>query len=188
MSWPGAACRGAAAGPVTQCAAPPQRGVEQGEEQGMSAPTTASELIDHILARFHETHRDELPRIVALARGLEARGATPALADDLEWLAQALEMHMFKEEMRLFPMMEQGGNTLILHLVDDMLSEHVAHADVVAGLEGRLAVLAAPAGSEPEVAALRAAVGKLFDDLRQHTALEEQVLFPMFESHRRAVS
>ena len=29
-------------------------------------------------------------------------------------------MHMFKEEMRLFPMMEQGGNTLLWQLVDAM--------------------------------------------------------------------
>ena len=34
---------------------------------------------------------------------------------------------MFKEEMRLFPMMEQGGNTLIGLLIEDLHREHVAH-------------------------------------------------------------
>ena len=137
----------------------------------MSVPSTAAELIDHILTRFHETHRRELPGIVALARELEGKGATPTLADDLDVMAKALEMHMFKEEMRLFPMMEQGGNTLIVHLIDDMQAEHLDHADVVAELEHRMADLVAPAGTEPDVAALRAAVAKLFDDLAQHVQL-----------------
>ena len=123
-------------------------------DAGMSVPSTAAELIDHILTRFHETHRRELPGIVALARELEGKGATPTLADDLDVMAKALEMHMFKEEMRLFPMMEQGGNTLIVHLIDDMQAEHLDHADVVAELEHRMADLVAPAGTEPDVAAL----------------------------------
>jgi regulator of cell morphogenesis and NO signaling len=148
----------------------------------MSVPTTAAELIDHILTRFHETHRRELPGIVALARELEGQGATPTLADDLDVMANALEMHMFKEEMRLFPMMEQGGNTLIAHLIADMQAEHLSHADVVAELERRLADLVAPAGTEPAVAALRGALAKLFDDLTQHVHLEEDVLFPMFDA------
>jgi len=45
-----------------------------------------------------------------------------------------------------------------------------------------MADLVAPAGTEPDVAALRAAVAKLFDDLAQHVQLEETVLFPMFEA------
>jgi regulator of cell morphogenesis and NO signaling len=148
----------------------------------MDVPTTAAELIDHILTRFHETHRCELPGIVALARELEGKGATPTLADDLDAMAKALEMHMFKEEMRLFPMMDQGGNTLIGHLIDDMEAEHLDHADVVAELERRMADLVVPAGAEPEAAAFRAAVAKLFDDLAQHVHLEETVLFAMFEA------
>jgi regulator of cell morphogenesis and NO signaling len=146
----------------------------------MNAPTTAAELIDHIVTRFHETHRHELPVIARLAREIEAKGATPALADDLGVMADALEMHMFKEEMRLFPMMEQGGNTLITQLIDDMQAEHLAHADVVVELERRMTDMVAPAGTEPQVAALRAALDKLFDDLTQHMKLEDEVLFPMF--------
>ncbi|MDP2008392.1 MAG: hemerythrin domain-containing protein [Rubrivivax sp.] len=146
----------------------------------MSTPTTAAALIDHILTRFHEVHRHELPGIVRLARELESKGARPTMADDLDSMAQALEQHMFKEEMRLFPMMEQGGNSLIVQLIDDMQAEHLLHADAVAELQGRLSDLRAPAGSEPEIAALRAALGKLFDDLNRHMQLEDGTLFPMF--------
>lgn len=146
----------------------------------MRLPTTAAELVAHILTHFHEIHRRELPGIVALARRLDDGGATPALADEIDSLAQALEMHMFKEEMRLFPMMEQGGNTLIPQLIDDMQAEHLCHADVTADLRRRMAALQAPAGAAPEVAALRAALGKLFDDLEQHVHVEDELLFPMF--------
>lgn len=112
-------------------------------------PTTAAELIDHTLTRFHETHRSELPGIVALARELEGKGATPTLADDLDVMAKAPEMHMFKEEMRLYPMMEQGGNTLIVQHIGDMQAEHLDHADVAAELKRRMADLVAPAGTGP---------------------------------------
>jgi regulator of cell morphogenesis and NO signaling len=139
-----------------------------------------AELIAHVLDRFHETHRRELPQILRLARALQARGAPPAVADQLEAMATALESHMFKEEMRLFPMMEQGGNTLIGQLIDDMHAEHLEHCEATARLQALLAGLRAPAGAEAEEAALRAAVAKLLDDLAQHMRLEDEVLFPLF--------
>ena len=70
--------------------------------------------------------------------------------------------------------------TLIAQLIDDMQAEHLSHADVVAELQRRMEDLVAPAGTEPEVAALRSALGELFDDLTQHMQLEDEVLFPMF--------
>jgi regulator of cell morphogenesis and NO signaling len=141
------------------------------------APQTAAELIAHILARFHETHRRELPEILRLAAELEAGGATPGLLDQLAAMAEALDSHMFKEEMRLFPMMEQGGNTLIGHLIDDMHEEHLAHRAEMARLESLLASL--PVAAE-QMAPLRAALGKLFADLVEHIHAEDDVLFPMF--------
>ncbi len=139
-------------------------------------------LIEHIQTRYHEGHRRVIPELLVLAAAAEACGIDDALVDELAAFGDALERHMFKEEMRLFPMMEQGGNTLIVHLIDDMQAEHLDHAEVVAELEHRMADLVAPAGTEPDVAALRAAVAKLFDDLAQHVQLEETVLFPMFEA------
>ena len=145
----------------------------------MSVPSTAAELIDHILTRFHETHRRELPGIVALARELEGKGATPTLADDLDVMAKALEMHMFKEEMRLFPMMEQGGNSLIVRLIDDMQAEHGLHGDEVAHIEALLQALPA-AGAGSALASLRTAWTGFLADLAEHTQLEDERLFPMF--------
>jgi regulator of cell morphogenesis and NO signaling len=139
-----------------------------------------ADLIADILVRFHEAHRRDLPAILALARTVEARGGAAALSDRLAAMGAALESHMFKEEMRLFPMMEQGGNSLIGHLIADMEAEHLQHLGEMRGVESLLASLSAVPGGEPELAALRAAVDKLFGDIAAHIAVEDEQLFPLF--------
>ena len=139
----------------------------------------ARDLVEHVLERFHEAHRRDLPRIVALARDVEAGAGPAGFAAPFAALAEALEMHMFKEEMRLFPMMEQGGNSLIVQLIDDMQAEHGLHGDEVAHIEALLqAVPAAGAGSA--LASLRTAWTGFLADLAEHTQLEDERLFPMF--------
>mgnify|MGYP001028058422 CR=1 FL=1 len=139
----------------------------------------ARDLVEHVLERFHEAHRRDLPRIVALARDVEAGAGPAGFAAPFAALAEALEMHMFKEEMRLFPMMEQGGNSLIVQLIDDMQAEHRLHGDEIAHIEALLqAVPAAGAGSA--LASLRTAWTGFLADLAEHTQLEDERLFPMF--------
>ncbi len=140
----------------------------------------ASHLIEHILTRFHECHRRELPALLVMAGALEARGLAGGVGDDLRALGDALERHMFKEEMRLFPMMEQGGNTLIGQLIADLHLEHVEHDDAMARLQARLAGLTAVHGADPGLDSLRHAVDKLSDDLAQHIHAEDDELFPLF--------
>jgi regulator of cell morphogenesis and NO signaling len=138
-------------------------------------------LIEHILDRFHETHRRELPEILRLARLPMAQAAAPGLADQIEIMADALERHMFNEEMRLFPMMEQGGGILIGHLIENMQADHRSHADAIAELEPMLAGLPAPGQAPSPLGTLRVAVEKFIDDLRQHMHIEDDVLFPLFK-------
>jgi regulator of cell morphogenesis and NO signaling len=151
-----------------------------------TAPTApVAALIAHILERFHETHRRELPQILALARAVEARGGPAGLAQRLAATGRALEDHMFKEEMRLFPMMEQGGSPLIGLLIDDMRGEHRAHEQEIARVQALMSGLTAPAEVRAEAAALRAAVAKLLDDLAQHIAAEDDDLFLRFAPPQR---
>jgi regulator of cell morphogenesis and NO signaling len=145
-----------------------------------AAIQNSTELIDRILERFHATHRRELQEILRLARLIEIAGGPADLTEQLKGMGNALEVHMFKEEMRLFPMMEQGGNSLIGHLIDDMHAEHLSHRDEISRIESLLSSVSAPAGAEAELTALRNAVAKLFDDLAQHIDVEDEVLFPMF--------
>lgn len=141
-------------------------------------------LIAHIVERFHEAHRRELPVLVALAGELGAAGA--GLAEHLAAMADALERHMFKEEMRLFPMMEQGGSSLVGLLIDDLLREHRAHDEAVGRLEALMAGLVVPAGCDEAADSLRAGVARLVADLAEHVRLEDEQLFPRFAASPRS--
>lgn len=147
----------------------------------MSRPQpSAATLIADLQVRFHDQHRVDLPLLVDLARAHEWRGGSPGLADRFAAMAEALEAHMFKEEARLFPMMEQGGNLLIGHLIDDMHAEHLAHRAEVAHIQSLLAAERAEPAAEAQLSALRAAARKFFEDLAEHMRIEDEQLFPMF--------
>jgi regulator of cell morphogenesis and NO signaling len=143
-------------------------------------------LAEYIVDRYHEAHRRDLPAILALAEALAARGAGDALALRLKRMADDLEAHMFKEEMRLFPMIEQGGGALVGHLVDDMVGEHRMHEDSVAEVRALLADFVPPPDGAADVSALRAAVEALFADLAEHVRIEDEVLFARFGDAPRA--
>lgn len=71
------------------------------------------ELIDHILTRYHDVHRQQLPELVRMARRVEQvhgeRDTCPnGLADLLTTIHQEMESHMQKEEQILFPMLRRG--------------------------------------------------------------------------------
>lgn len=128
-------------------------------------------LIAHVLDRFHEGHRRDLPPLIA-----QAREVAPRVADHLAAMARALDLHMFKEEARLFPMMEQGGHALIGLLVDDLDAEHRAHE---VAIEGLLALM-----DEPGAESLRPPVQRFVDELQAHVRIEDEVLFPRFPRDR----
>lgn len=144
------------------------------------APAVAPALIEQIVTHYHETHRHDLPPIVALAREVEAGGGPPGLAGRVRALAANLEQHMFEEEMRLFPMMEHGGNTLIAQLIDDLQVEHAVHGDEVAALQATLDALPVPPAAAAALDRLRHALRKFAADLAQHAQLEDEILFPPF--------
>ncbi|MES2878065.1 MAG: hemerythrin domain-containing protein, partial [Pseudomonadota bacterium] len=90
------------------------------------------ELIDHLLSRYHEVHRQQLPELIRLARKVESvHQGDPAvpvgLADLLEVQQQELLSHMQKEEQILFPMLRAGGNPFISQPIAMMRHEHVEH-------------------------------------------------------------
>jgi regulator of cell morphogenesis and NO signaling len=140
-------------------------------------------LIAHVVERFHETHRRELRTLSALAREPGARGGD--LAEHLAAMTTALELHMFKEEMRLFPLMEQGGGALIGLLIDDLERDHRAHEQAISRLEALSSGLAATPEGAGAADALRAGVNKLVADLRAHMRLEDEVLFRRFSAAPR---
>lgn len=174
-----------------------QRGVDVAEvERALSAldgdvadetaPKKTAPLIDHILARYHETHRRELPELVRLARLVEKVHAGKAnvpngLADLLERMAAELEQHMRKEEMILFPAMKLQADGLRLDApIACMRHEHDGHGEHLREIDALTNGITVPAGACRTWQALYAGLAKLNEDLMQHIHLENNVLFPRF--------
>jgi regulator of cell morphogenesis and NO signaling len=150
-----------------------------------AVPTAPAPLIDHILTRYHDVHRRELPELIRLAARVEAvhrdHGSVPAgLAAQLEEMRNELESHMLKEESILFPLMRSGGNPMIVHPIARMRDEHDEHGERLRALEAVTHGLTLPDDACPTWRALYAGLRKLIDDLMEHIHLENNILFPQF--------
>jgi regulator of cell morphogenesis and NO signaling len=139
-----------------------------------------SALIDRIQTQFHEGHRLALPELLAMAATVEAHGIDDRLADGLRAIGNALEQHMLKEEMRLFPMMEPGGNTLIGRLIEDLHREHVAHEHAMDALRAHLCKLTEVHGTDLALHQLLRVLDDLACELALHIRAEDEELFPLF--------
>lgn len=157
------------------------------ETGAIVAPQSTDELIEHILERYHATHRAELPELIRLAARVEARHAENPLVPRgihaaLEEAAQALEEHMQKEEQILFPLMRAGGHPMIHAPIGRMRHEHDEHGERLANLEHLANHFKLPEEACPTWRALYAGVAKLIDDVHEHVHLENNVLFARFEA------
>ncbi|MCA8978232.1 MAG: iron-sulfur cluster repair protein YtfE [Planctomycetes bacterium] len=141
------------------------------------------EVIDHLLTRFHEPHRQELPRLCEMAARVEKvhgdKQACPnGLAALLHQLTAELNLHMQKEEQILFPMIGRGDGSLATGPIQVMEQEHV---DAGAQLE-QIRELTNDHTPPPEACgtwrALYLGLAEFERDLMQHVHLENYVLFP----------
>ena len=146
-----------------------------------------SALIDHIVARYHDVHRAQLPELVRMARRVEAvhrdnPDVRAGLADLLEEISEELQSHMLKEEQVLFPMLKSGGNPMVVHPIGMMRAEHVDHGEALDQLNALTNDATPPLGACNTWRALYAGIAQLGDDLIHHIHLENNVLFPQFEA------
>jgi len=183
-------CNGAA--PLAEAAA--RRGVEldalvaELERLSPSAqevPTDPAPLIEHILDRYHEVHRQEFPEAIRMARRVEAvhreKAACPhGLAAHLAEMFEELESHQQKEELMLFPMMLAGGAGMIGLPIARMMAEHEVVGEQLERLAELTTDFTPPSGACTTWRALYQACQKLDEDLREHMHLENNVLFPQF--------
>ena len=157
--------------------------------QQREAPPTApapAELIDHILRRYHEVHRQQLPELIRMARRVEAvhrdhPQVPQGLADHLETMEQELLAHMAKEEQILFPLLKQGGHPMVVHPIGMMRHEHVSHGAQIERLAELTQQHQPPAGACNTWQALYAGTARLTEDLIEHIHTENNLLFPAFE-------
>ncbi|MCF7201729.1 iron-sulfur cluster repair protein YtfE [Pseudomonas oligotrophica] len=144
---------------------------------------SAGELIEYLLERFHERHRDQLPELIRLASRVEqVHGSKPGcpngLAEHLWNMQQELESHMLKEEQVLFPMLQRGIRTPQTDgPISVMRYEHDQHGNALAQLAYLTDDITPPPHACNTWRALYRGLEELRDDLMQHIHLENNILF-----------
>ena len=146
-------------------------------------PQETGALIDHILANYHQMHRADLASLVPLAERVEQVHADDldvpkGLARALATLAREMENHMAKEEMILFPAMRAGGGAGIEHPIAVMPADHDDHAETIALIRKLTGGLTPPEHACGSWRSLYGGTATLLDELADHIALENDVLFP----------
>lgn len=142
-----------------------------------------AQLLTHILDRYHQHHRAELPRLLHMATRVEAVHRDKAdcphgLAAHLRHVADALESHMQKEEQVLFPMLLAGHWAPATEPIAVMESEHEEHGRNLGKLRDLAHGFVPPANACGTWRALYLGLGELERDVMQHIHLENHVLFP----------
>jgi regulator of cell morphogenesis and NO signaling len=151
---------------------------------GQTDPTI---LIDHILARYHEVHREQLPELIRMARRVEAvhrdHPQVPAgLAQLLEHAEKDLLVHLFKEENTLFPMLNAGGDPVARQHIDAMRAEHIKLGSMLEQLLALSNNATPPEGACNTWRALYGGIAQMHDDLSNNIHLENNILFTQFEA------
>ncbi|HUG59566.1 MAG TPA: iron-sulfur cluster repair protein YtfE [Candidimonas sp.] len=143
---------------------------------------SSEELVAHIVGRFHERHRVQLPELIRLSRRVEhvhagRPGCPSGLAEALEGLQQELESHMMKEEQVLFPMLVRGMNAAARAPISVMRFEHEQHGNALGHILGLTNNITTPVNACNTWRALYGGLNAFKEDLMQHIHLENNVLF-----------
>lgn len=146
------------------------------------AQCSSRELIEYILVRFHERHREQFPELIRLAARVEQvhddRPDCPhGLARHLEDMQQALACHMRREEQVLFPLILRGMDAAARQPAEVMRLEHEHHGQELAKLEELTDGITPPRGACNTWRALYLGLQALREDLMEHIHLENNVLF-----------
>jgi regulator of cell morphogenesis and NO signaling len=142
------------------------------------------ELIEHILARYHEPLHRDFGAIVAVAHEVErvhrgARACPRGLAEHLEQVHVDLKLHLAKEEQMLFPMLLAGDRGHDVHMpVRVMVDEHDDHDASLRRIRELTSDFALQADAGGTWRGLYAALEQVEVDLIDHIHLENNVLFP----------
>lgn len=151
--------------------------------------TSASELIEFILARYHERHRDQFPELIRLANRVEQvhgnkTDCPVGLAEHLWNMQQELESHMLKEEQILFPMLRRNVQLPQTQgPIAVMRYEHDQHGAALARLAELTNDITPPANACNTWRALYRGLEELRGDLMQHIHLENNILFAQAAAH-----
>lgn len=150
-------------------------------------PQDPAGLTRYIEAEYHAKHRTQLPELADLSEKVETVHAGQAdvpagLAALLRRMIGELEVHMKKEELILFPAIRNAAPGLDAPIAA-MRADHDDHEAEVEQVRQLTNGLTLPEGACRSWTRLYAGVGEFLDDLAAHIRLENDVLFPQFETH-----
>jgi len=147
-----------------------------------------AEIVAHILDTYHAPLRPEIRRLRDMALKVEQVHAEKpscprGLAQHLEFMAQAVEDHLRKEEEVLFPMIESGETGFVRMPVQMMIQEHDDHAESLRRTRALTRDFWVPDEACTTWRALYLGLEQLERDLMDHIHLENNVLFPKVLNH-----
>ncbi len=141
------------------------------------------ELIDHIVERYHDWLRTELPAIASMAAKVEAvhagKPTVPrGLAAHVEAWQQETLSHLQKDEMMLFPMIKSGRGAMCGGPIQVMEAEHRDVGEALARTRQLTQNLTPPPEACTTWRALYLGLERLEAEFLEHIHLENNVLFP----------
>lgn len=166
---------------------------QAGNTRGDWAAADNAGLIEYILTRYHDVHRQQLPELIRLSQRVElVHGGHPecpsGLADHLETLLAELEGHMRKEEQVLFPMIARGMLDVAVGPANMMRHEHDEHAEGLRRIHELTHGINLPVGACNTWRALYLGLAALEVDLMDHIHLENNILFDRLDGQRVAAN
>ncbi|BEN71551.1 Regulator of cell morphogenesis and NO signaling [Serratia marcescens] len=140
-------------------------------------------MIDYILPRFHQRHREQLAELVLMAEKVErVHGDKPScprgLAKQLNLIRLDLENHMMKEEQILFPLIKQGMGPQAAGPISVMEHEHDEAGEQLEVVKFLTDNVTPPEGACTTWRALYTGIDEFIGDLMEHISLENNLLFP----------
>jgi regulator of cell morphogenesis and NO signaling len=142
-----------------------------------------AEIIDFIIPRYHDRHRQELPELVLMAEKVECvhgdkMPCPHGLAIQLQRILDELTQHMMKEEQILFPMIRSGMGRQAAGPISVMESEHDDAGVILEEIKRLTNNVTPPEGACVTWRALYAGINEFITDLMEHIHLENNLLFP----------
>ena len=142
------------------------------------------DLVEHILATYHKSLKEELPRLEAMTRkvvdvhGDKQPEKLPELLSVYLGLKAELEQHMAKEEQILFPMIQNGQGAMTEGPISVMEHEHDSAGNALKRLRELTNGYEVPEEACNTWRALWHGLAALEESLHQHIHLENNILFP----------
>jgi regulator of cell morphogenesis and NO signaling len=152
------------------------------EERWDEAPLR--DVIEHILAAYHQPLAEELPRLELMARkvldvhGDKDRERLTELVNVFTGLRAELEQHMAKEEQILFPMILQGHGAMADGPISVMEDEHDSAGAALRRLRELTDGYRVPEQACNTWRALWHGLAALEEAMHRHIHLENNILFP----------